>query len=125
MSQTIILELPEELALRAKEVASRTQRRVEEVLVDWLHQAVADPPIEALSDDQILALCDLQMDPEENEKLSDFLARNQEGLLNDEERVQLDELMQIYRRGLLRKAQAIKVAVERRLRAPLTDINGS
>lgn len=32
----------------------------------------------------------------------------------------LDELMHLYRRGLVRKAQALKVAVERGLRPPLS-----
>ena len=53
------------------------------------------------------------------QELGDLLARNREGQLSDSERARLDELMQIYRRGLVRKAQALKVAVERDLRPPL------
>lgn len=119
MTQMVTLELPEELALRAREVAVRTQRRLEEVLVEWLDQMVAEPPVESLSDDEILALCELQMEVQQNEELSELLARNREGLLSEGERSRLDELMQIYRRGLLRKAQALRVAVARGLRPPL------
>jgi hypothetical protein len=47
--------------------------------------------------------------------LSDFLARQREGQLNEIEHSQLDELMQVYRYGLVRKAKALKVAVQRGL----------
>ena len=76
-------------------------------------------PVESLPDDQVLALCDTQMDAEQQEELGDLLTRNREGLLSSTERTRLDELMQTYRHGLVRKAQALKVAVERGLRPPL------
>jgi hypothetical protein len=119
MAETVTLELPEEVARRAREVAVRTHRRPESVLLEWIGRAVAEPPVESLPDDQVLALCDMQMDVEQQETLGDLLARNQEGLLSSAERARLDELMQTYRRGLVRKAQALKVAVERGLRPPL------
>jgi hypothetical protein len=55
------------------------------------------------------------METQQQEIFSDLLARQQEGQLNDVENSQLDELMQVYRRGLVRKAKALKVAVERGL----------
>ena len=60
------------------------------------------------------------MEPEQQEVFSDLLARNREGQLNDVEVRQLDELMQVYRRGWVRKARALKVAVERGLKPSLT-----
>jgi hypothetical protein len=48
------------------------------------------------------------------------LARQREGTLNDTERHQLDHLMDVYRRGMVRKAQALKVAVDRGLQQPLS-----
>jgi hypothetical protein len=119
MAETVTLELPEEVARRAREVAVRTHRRPESVLLEWIGRIVAEPPVESLPDDQVLALCDMQMDVEQQETLGDLLARNREGLLSGVERARLDELMQTYRRGLVRKAQALKVAVERGLRPPL------
>ncbi len=119
MNEIVTLELPEHLALRAREMAARTQRRLEEVLVEWLDQAASEPPLESLPDDQILALCDLQMEAEQQEELDDLLARNRESQLNQAELDRLEELMLIYRRGLVRKAHALKVAVERNLRPPL------
>ncbi len=117
MNQTITLELPDDVARRVNEVAERTHRRPEDILVEWLDRAAADLPVEALSDAEILALCDSQMLPPEQSELSQLLATNREGGLSEDERKRLDELMQGYRVGLLRKAQAWKVAVERGLRA--------
>lgn len=120
MAETVTLELPEETARRAREVADRTHRRLEDVLVQWIDQAAAEPSVEFLPDEQVLALADTQLDAEQQEELSDLLADNREGHLNEMQRVRMDELMQIYRRGLVRKAQAIRVAVQRGLRPPLS-----
>ncbi len=119
MGEIVTLELPEALAQSARAVAQRTQRSVEAVLLDWLDRAATDIPVEALPDDQVLALRDLQMSTEQQAALSDLLARQREGVLTSTERVQLDELMGRYRRGLVRKAQALNVAVDRGVQPPL------
>jgi len=120
MSEVVTLELPDHIVRSARAVAARTHRRVEEVLVDWIDQAAADVPVDCLSDEEILGLCDMQMAGEDQEALSHLLARNREGQLDDTDCTRLDALMQMYRRGLVRKAQACKVAVVRGLRAALT-----
>jgi hypothetical protein len=65
-------------------------------------------------------LCDGQLTGQDQEELSFLLARNREGQLDDTGCTRLDALMQLYRRGLVRKAQAWRVAVARGLRAVLT-----
>jgi hypothetical protein len=119
MKEIVTLELPEHVVRSARAVAATTHRRVEDVLVDWIDRAVAEVPVEVLSDEEVLALCDLQMANEDQEELSRLLAHNREGQLADTDRTRLDALMQMYRRGLVRKAQAWKVAVARGLRAAL------
>jgi hypothetical protein len=119
MSVRVTVELPEELAERARTEAARTRRRFEDVLVEWLDRAGGEPPVESLSDEEVLALCDGQMEGAQQEELGELLARNREGLLQGEERSRLDELMHVYRRGLVRKARALKTAVERGLRPRL------
>ena len=119
MSERVTLELPDDLAQRARATAAEVQRPFEEVLVDWLRGMVLEPPVESLPDDQVLALCDLQIDTEQQEALTDLLARNQEGMLGEPERARLDEMMRTYRRGLVRKAQALHTAVKRGLRSRL------
>jgi hypothetical protein len=120
MRETVTLELPEHVVRSARAVAARTHRRIEDVLVDWIDQVVAEVPVESLSDEEILALCDMQMAAKEQEEMSRLLAQSREGQLDDNDRTRLDTLMQMYRRGLVRKAQAWKVAVARGLRAMLT-----
>jgi hypothetical protein len=119
MAEIVRLELSDTLAQQAKQIAALTDRRLEDVLVEWIDRAVTELPIESLPDEQILTLCDLQMEPRQQELLSDLLGRNQEGHLNPAETAQLDQLMTIYRRGLVQKARALKVAVERSLRSHL------
>lgn len=76
-------------------------------------------PVDTLPDEQVLALCGLQMDEGQQQELSGLLAEQGEGGLDDAERQRLDELMTIYRQGMLVKVQALKVAVERGLRPRL------
>jgi hypothetical protein len=121
MGEIVTLELPEPLAKSAHAVARQTQRSVEAVLLEWLDHAATELPTELLPDDQVLALRDLQLSAEQQEALSDLLARQREGALTGAERVQLDSLLALYRRGLARKAQALKVAVDRGLQAPLDE----
>ncbi|MBI5652145.1 MAG: hypothetical protein HZC40_17145 [Chloroflexi bacterium] len=120
MNGTLItIAVPEQAMRRANDVAARTHQRVEEVLTRWLDWAAEEIPVETLPDDDLLVLCEMQMSERQQQELSDLLAENREGLLDSTHQTRLDELMQIYRRGLVRKAQAIQVAVRRGLRASL------
>ena len=119
MSEIVTLELPEPLARSARAVARQTQRSVESVLLEWLDRAATELPVELLPDDQVLALRDLQLGAEEQAALSELLARQREGILSGVERTQLDNLLALYRHGMARKAQALKVAVDRGLQPPL------
>jgi hypothetical protein len=120
MSETVILDLPEPLATSARAVAARTHRRMEDVLLDWLGQLAVEMPLEALPDEQILALRELQMTDAQQEELSDLLADQREGMLDAPGRVRLAEVMGAYRRGLVLKARATRLAVERGLAPPLS-----
>lgn len=120
MSELVTLELPEPLVESARAVAARTQRRVEDVLVEWLDRAAAEVPVVLLPDDQVLALRDLEMDAAAQAELSDLLARQREGQLAADARVRLDALLTAYRRGMVCKAEALKVAVDRGLQPPLS-----
>ncbi len=116
MTEQVTLALPDAIAQQAKEIASLTQRNLEDVLLQWVEDAIANFPIESLSNERVLALCDLQMDSQQQEQLSNLLAKNREGELSHSEQQQLEELVRCYRQGALQKAKALKVAVERGLR---------
>lgn len=64
-------------------------------------------------------LAELQMEPDQDRRLSVLLEGQQEGKLPDAEHSELSVLMQLYQEGLLRKAQALHEAVRRGLRQPL------
>jgi deferrochelatase/peroxidase EfeB len=66
-----------------------------------------------------MALSELQMEPEQDLYLSELLDKQQAGILTEAERPQLWGLMQVYQEKLLLKAQALREAVERGLRASL------
>ncbi len=119
MSEVVTLELPEPLAQSVRVVATRTNRRVEDVLVEWLERLAVDTPADMLPDDQVLALCDMRMGDEQQRELSALLALQRERSLGDLQRARLDDLMAMYRRGLVQKARALKVAVDRGLISPL------
>lgn len=78
-----------------------------------------EQPVDTLLDEEVLTLTELQLPAEKQETLNSLLARNQDDVLTAEERQQLDALIRLYEQGLLRKAEALRVAVERGLREPL------
>ena len=74
---------------------------------------------EMLSDEQVMALRNSELGVAEQAALSELLERQREGRLSPAERGQLDQLLALYRSGLVRKARALKVAVERGLEPPI------
>jgi hypothetical protein len=119
MSQQITIEVSEQVVRQATQVAAQTERSLEEVLASWLEAVVTELPIEELSDKEVLALTELQLTPEQQATLDDLLEQNREGTLDTEKQKRLDELMRLYEHGLLRKSQALRVAVQRELIEPL------
>ncbi len=119
MSETVTLEVPDELARRVRALATATHRRFEDVVLDWLRRAAEEPPVEALPGGAASSrLCaDATLDPVDQEALSDLLAGHREGTLSASEKASLDALMDTYRRGLVLKARALKEAVGRGLRS--------
>lgn len=116
----VTVELSEDVVQRARAAAAQGQRPLEDVLAEWIGRAATERPVELLPDDQLVALCNAQMDPHQQDELNELLSAKQEGALPEPQRFRLDELLRIYRRGLVRKAQALHVAVQRGLSQPLS-----
>ena len=127
MSTQVMVTLPDEVYRRAVTLARLSGRRMSDVLADTIAlslpplspQADAAQPLSTLSDDQVLALADAQMEPAQDRQFSRLLDRQQAGTLTEAERSELLVLMQIYQETLLRKAQALHEAIRRGLREPL------
>jgi predicted DNA-binding protein len=128
MSTQITITLPDEVYQRAERFARLANRDIASVLAETIQlsipaispEAAALEPISTLSDEQVIALTQLQMEPEQDARLSDLLDRQQSGILTETERKELQTLMQIYQEGLLRKATALSEAVKRGLMEPLS-----
>jgi hypothetical protein len=82
---------------------------------------VAEPAVESLPDASLLALCEATLEPGPQEELSALLAGHREGRLADAERERLDQPMDVYHRGLVLKARAVREAVAHGLKPPPTD----
>jgi hypothetical protein len=104
---------------RAHAISKRTGKSIETILADWIKRLADETPLEWLSDKEILDLADAMLPQPEQEELNELLALNSEGQINEKQMLRLDELMEIYHRLLVRKAEATAVAVERGLREPL------
>lgn len=73
----------------------------------------------SLSDEDVLAMAELRVSEEESRRASELLDLNREGKLNASQQVELDQLMDVYMKGTLKKALGLAEAVRRKLRPPL------
>ncbi|AFY34795.1 hypothetical protein [Calothrix sp. PCC 7507] len=126
MSTRITITLSDEIYQRAERFAKLANRDVASILADTIQLSIplvsADAtdiePVSALANEQILALTELQMEPEQDSRLSQLLDHQQAGRLTEDECSELKTLMQIYQEGFLRKATALSEAVRRGLMEP-------
>ncbi len=126
MMMQVTVNLPEETYRRAKRLAQLTRRDVADILADTLFlslPALAEgktPVVQDMTDAQVIALTELQLSAVEDERLSELLDKQQAGELTDDERPDLNRLMQVYQEGLLLKSEALAEAVSRGLLSPLS-----
>ena len=137
MNTHIILNLPDEIYKKAEYFAQITNRNIVDVLTQAIvlslspiasqytgaesleNTFVASQEVTSLSDEEVIALTELQMEPEQDQRLSELLYNQQSGMLINVEHSELVSLMQVYQEKLLLKAQALREAVGRGLREPL------
>ena len=75
--------------------------------------------LEWLPDEQIISLANMRMSETQQSEMSDLLADQRENQLTEKGANQLENLLSINRRGMVLKARAVVVAVQRGLLAPL------
>lgn len=119
MTQIVQIVLPDEVANCAQDFARQTGRRLEEVLQSWIVQMVDNLPLDTLSDDQLLELCNTTLPTDLETELDQLLSLKREDTLDDAGRARLEALTETHRRRLIRKEQALKAAVQRGLIFPL------
>jgi hypothetical protein len=123
MQTQVTLTLPDNLYRSAERLAAGVKQPVQSVLTDVLSAALGvwdaeEESLRSWSDEQVLALCASQMSPQQSERLSELLDKQQAGQLITDEHIELWALTRIYELGQLRKAEALAEAVRRGLLPP-------
>ena len=115
MKRRVTLNLSDDILRRALEIAANSDRNLEHVLEEWIDRSADEIPMEAMSDREILALCNFEMNVVHTQELRDLLQADRTRTLSADESKRMDELLQTYRRGTIRKARAMEVAKARGL----------
>jgi CopG antitoxin of type II toxin-antitoxin system len=96
VSTTVTISLPDDLYEQIENLAQHTHRNVAELLTDTiaasLHgrgQSSAPLAVADLSDEELLALVELQLPPDQDRRFSELLDRQQAGRLTPPERAEL------------------------------------
>jgi len=127
MKTQVTLMLPDKLYERAERWATITRQDLSEALTDALAIVLTpmyttpklEKPISTLSDQEVLALSEVQMEPAQGRRFGELLEKQREGKLADDERPELLALMQVYEQLWIRQSEALAEAVRRGLREPL------
>jgi hypothetical protein len=117
----------EPLLKQAEYLAKLTGHTLEDILpamfvlsaATFTHKIDFDRPVSELSDEDVLAISNLQMLPEIDVRHSELLQKSGEGTLSSSEREQLNTLQRVYEIGIIYQSFALKEAVLRGLREPL------
>ena len=132
MNKPITLNLPEDVYNRASGLAQLIGRDLTEVLIEAISLSLSSTSplnesdrlqtesVKSLSDSEVIAMSELQMESEQDLRLSQLLLKQQADTLTEAERPELWSLMQIYQTLLVKKAVALREAVSRGLVEPLS-----
>lgn len=121
MSDQIILTLPDELSVRARQIAETTAQPLEQVLIE--HLKTLSPPLPTLppdlqqeldalhnlSDDTLWTIARDQMPDDAQVRAHDLMDKNSRGTITDDERNELDTLVERADRLMVRKAEAAAI----------------
>ena len=121
MFNLIILQVPEEISVRARQIAEMLAQPVEQVLLDHLKTLSAPLPVlppevqaelealHQLSDDALWTIARAQMSAEVQAHAQALLEKNSRGVITDEEHAELETLVERGDQLMLRKAEAAAI----------------
>ncbi|MFN8420307.1 MAG: hypothetical protein U0528_13855 [Anaerolineae bacterium] len=119
MSDQIVLNIPDEISARARQIAESTALSVEQILIDHLKTLSAPiralPPdeqaeldaLQHLSDDALWTIAREQMPSDVDERAHVLMDKNSLGTITDDEYAELNKLVERANRLMLRKAEAV------------------
>ncbi len=115
----ITLNLPEKTYQDIAMVAKKSKRKVIELIVDVVEEKYSkqslERPLANLSNEEVLALANLQMPEKQSKRHSELLYKNQAGTIKPQEKQELEFFQQVYGVTLARKTDGIYEAVQRNL----------
>ena len=115
----VTLNLPEKVYRDISTVAKKSKRKVVDLIVDVVEEKYSSilpaRPLTDYSDEEVLALANLQMPNKQSKRHSELLYKNQAGTLKPEEKQELEFFQQVYGVALSRKTDGIYEAIQRNL----------
>lgn len=128
MSIQLTIDVPDDTYQIAQHIARSTGQSVEDIVSHLLGYSLPFVPRinpkqswSDLTDAEVIALTELQMTAEADVRHSELLEKQNAEALTVDERFELQRLDQLYRIGLVYKAQALAEAVRRGLRETLIE----
>jgi len=118
MADLIILEVPEDISVRAREIAETVAQPVEQLLLDHLKTLAPPLPVlppdtqveldalQHLSDDALWTIAREQMPEDVQARAHALMDKNSGNVMTDEEHAELEKLVERGDRLMLRKAEA-------------------
>lgn len=125
MTDEIVLTIPEDISARARQIAETTEQPVEQVLIEHLKTLSSPLPelpsedqaeLEALhhlSSDALWTIAREQMPETAQNRAHELMSKNSRGIITDEERAELEALVERSDRLMLRKAEAASILTKR------------
>jgi hypothetical protein len=130
------VSIPETLYNKARQVAEQTARPVDEVILDRLEQSLDETPLDLpddeqnelralahLSDDALWNMAREQMTSAKQERMQALMDKNSSGSITDDEYSELAQLVEGGQRLTLRKAEAMRLLLDRGYTVTLDALN--
>lgn len=115
----VTLNLPEKIYQNVSSAAKKSKRKLADLIVADIQEKysaqTSERPLANLSNEEVLALANLQMPKKQSDRHSALLYKNQAGTLKPEEKKELDFFQQVYGVALSRKTDGICEAIQRNL----------
>jgi hypothetical protein len=125
MTDPIILQVPEDISARARQIAAAIAQPVEQLLLDHLKTLAAPLPalppdtqaeldaLHHLSDDALWTIASAQMPEDVQARAHALMDKNSRGAITDDEHAELEQLVERGDRLMLRKAEAATILRQR------------
>ncbi len=125
MSESIQLTVPEDISLRAKQIAAEGERPVEELLIEYLKSFSAPMPVLEpeqqaeldalvhLSDDALWTIAREQLPDSVQSRAHTLMSQNNHGSINDAEKAEFENLVVRADQLILRKAESASILKQR------------